>query len=68
MVTTSLTKVKLYALNTIAKESIAFGRLLKNISKVFFFPLTIFYNNIQTIKLVTNTLERINTKLKYVDI
>jgi len=46
----------------------AFKRLLKNIGEVFSFPLTIFYNNVQTIRLVTNALKRINTKLKYVDI
>jgi len=68
MVTTSSTEAELYALSTTAKESMAFGRLLKNISEVFSFPLTIFCNNIQTIRLVTNASERINTKLKYVNI
>jgi len=68
MVTTLLTKIELYALNAIAKESIAFKRLFKNIGEVFSFPLTIFYNNVQMIRLITNTLKRINTKFKYVDI
>ena len=68
MVTTSLTEAELYVLGAIAKESIVFGRLLKNIGEAFSFPLTIFCNNIQTIRLVTNASERINTKLKYVNI
>jgi len=46
MVTTLLTKAELYALNTIAKKNMVFGRLFKNISKAFSFPLIIFYNNI----------------------
>jgi len=46
----------------------AFGRLLKNVGDAFVFPLTIFCDNVQTIRLVTNAGERINTKLKHVDI
>ena len=67
-VTTSTTEAELLALTTTAKEGVALKRLFRDIKLQTEDPLTIFCDNQQTIRLVVGENERINTKLKHVDI
>jgi len=67
-VTTSTTEAELLALQRTVAEATSLERLFHDISLDLGVPLKIFCDNLQTIRLVINEAERINTRLKHVDI
>ncbi|CCE34838.1 uncharacterized protein CPUR_08777 [Claviceps purpurea 20.1] len=67
-VTTSTTEAELLALQLTAKETIALQRLFRDIRFNAYEDWVIHCDNHQTIRLVLNESERINTRLRHVDI
>ena len=67
-VTTSSTETELLALSQTAKEAIFLSRLLTAMTLKLYKPLTINYNNIQTLQLITEDAAKLTTKLQYIDI
>jgi hypothetical protein len=67
-VTTSTTEAELLSLQHTAAEAMALERLFKDISLDLQEPLKLYCDNLQTIRLVVNEGERINTRLRHVDI
>ncbi|KID96233.1 reverse transcriptase family protein, partial [Metarhizium majus ARSEF 297] len=67
-VTTSTTEAELLALQQTAKETMVLKRLFRDIKFNPQQDYEIKYDNQQTIRLVLNTSERINTRLRHVDI
>ncbi|KAM3509956.1 hypothetical protein MY10362_000299 [Beauveria mimosiformis] len=67
-ITTSTTEAELLALSTTAKEAIALRRLFAHMRVRLPVPYEIFCDNQQTIRLVVATNERINTRLRHVDL
>ncbi len=67
-VTTSSTEAELLALTTAGKEAIATMRLFAGIRFHLHEDLIIWYDNRQTIRLVTANIPRIRTTLRHVDI
>ncbi|EFQ86666.1 hypothetical protein PTT_18034, partial [Pyrenophora teres f. teres 0-1] len=68
-VTTSTTEAKLLALSQVAKEALFISRLLKELDIQLENPtVTIQCNNKQTIRLVTEEISKLQTKLRHVDI
>ena len=67
-VTTSLTEAELLALSLTAKEFIQWKRLFEQIQFDLKQEPTIYYNNIQTIRLLTKETPKLQTALKHVDI
>jgi hypothetical protein len=67
-VTTSTTEAELLALEQTTKEAIALERLIKSISLDLGSMMEIFCDNQQTIRLVVGENERINTRLRHIDI
>jgi len=67
-VTTSSTEAELLALTYAAKETMAFKRLMADIACELGPVWRIFCDNQQTIRLVVGENERVNTRLRHVDI
>ena len=68
-VTTSTTEAELLALSQVAKEAIFTSRLIKELKVKLPSPtITIQCDNQQTIRLVTQAVSRLTTKLRHVDI
>ncbi|OAQ65574.1 polyprotein [Purpureocillium lilacinum] len=67
-VTTSSTEAELLALSETAKEAIFASRLLKQLQVQIDRPLLIECDNTQTIRLLTEDMARLTTKLRHVDI
>ena len=67
-VTTSSTEAELLALSTAAKEAIATIRLFRDVRLQLNKDLTIWYNNKQTIRLVSQDIIRIQTTLRHINI
>jgi hypothetical protein len=68
-VTTSTTEAELLALSQVAKEAIFTTRLLKELHiKLPSNTITIHCDNMQTIRLVTKEISKLQTKLRHVDI
>lgn len=68
-VTTSTTEAELLSLSQVAKEAIFTSRLLKELQVTLSDPtITIKCDNMQTIRLVTADVARLQTKLRHVDI
>jgi hypothetical protein len=67
-ITTSSTEAELLALTTTGKETMALGRLLRDVSLDLGSPLSVYCDNQQTIRLVVSDSERISTKLRHVDV
>jgi hypothetical protein len=67
-VTTSTTEAELLALEQTAKEGMALKRLFSEIMLDIGEPFNVLCDNQQTIRLVVNESERLNTRLKHVDI
>src|SRR5436190_15062883 len=68
IVTTSLTKAKLLVLSTTTKDFIWWMRLFQNIQFDLEEELTIYCNNLQTIRLLTKETPKLQTTLKHIDI
>ncbi|KAI1507250.1 polyprotein [Pyrenophora tritici-repentis] len=68
-VTTSTTEAELLALSQVAKEALFLSRLLKELNIQLDTPsITIQCDNKQTIRLVTEEVSKLQTKLRHVDI
>jgi hypothetical protein len=67
-VTTSSTKAELLALSLTAKDFIWWMRFFENIQFDLDKEPTIYYNNMQTIRLLTKETPKLQTALKHVDI
>jgi hypothetical protein len=68
-VTTSTTEAELLALSQATKESLYVGRLLKELAvRLDDEKIPIKCDNLQTIRLVTDDIARLQTKLRHVDI
>jgi hypothetical protein len=67
-VTTSSTEAELLALSQTAKEGIFLSRLFKALSLSLNEPLTIDYDNTQTLRLIKEESAKLVTKLRHVDI
>ncbi|HEY9845965.1 MAG TPA: Ty1/Copia family ribonuclease HI, partial [Candidatus Caenarcaniphilales bacterium] len=68
-VTTSTTEAELLALSQVAKEAMFTSRLLDELQiKLSTSPIIIQCDNTQTIRLVTDEISRLQTKLRHVDI
>ena len=68
-VTTSTTEAELLALSQVAKEALFISRLLQELQIKLATPaITIQCDNKQTIRLVTEEVSRLQTKLRHVDI
>jgi hypothetical protein len=68
-VTTSTTEAELLALSQVAKEALFTSRLLQELQIELVTPvITIQCDNKQTIRLVTEEVSRLQTKLRHVDI
>ena len=68
-VTTSTTEAELLALSQVAKEAIFISRLLRELQvKLSQSTITIQCDNKQTIRLVTEEISKLQTKLRHVDI
>jgi hypothetical protein len=67
-VTTSTTEAELLALEHTAKEALALERLFRDIVLDLSEPIILFCDNQQTIRLVVGENERINTRLRHIDI
>src|SRR5436853_4637550 len=68
IVSTSSTKAKLLAFSTTTKDFIWWMRLFQNIQFDLEEEPTIYYNNLQTIQLLTKETPKLQTTLKHVDI
>lgn len=68
IISTLSTEFKLLILGLIAKETIAFKKLLNDFNLNIFNPIKIFYSNIQIIRLVMGQNTKFLTKFKYIDI
>ena len=67
-VTTSSTEAELLAMSQTAKEAIFLSRILKGLTLRLDDPLTIYCDNKQTLRLVTEETAKLVTKLRHVDI
>jgi transposase InsO family protein len=67
-VTTSSTEAELLAMSQTAKEAIFLSRILKALTLRLDDPLTIYCDNKQTLRLVTEETAKLVTKLRHVDI
>jgi hypothetical protein len=67
-VTTSTTEAELLALSQVAKEAIFISRLIKELKVDLPDQIKIQCDNQQTIRLVTQEISRLQTKLRHVDI
>lgn len=67
-VTTSSTEAELLALSQTAKEAIFVSRLLKAIMLRLDEPLVVEYDNLMTLRLVTEESLKLVTKLRHMDI
>ena len=67
-VTTSSTEAELLAMPQAAKEAIFLSRILKALTLRLDDPLTIYCDNKQTLRLVTEETAKLVTKLRHVDI
>lgn len=68
-VTTSTTEAELLALSQVAKEAIFTSRLVKDLRiTLSYYIVTIRCDNQQTIRLVTEEVDKLQTKLHHVDI
>ena len=67
-VTTSSTKAELLALSHAAKEQIGLSRLFNELGLNLDDDLTLFCNNLQTIRLIKEPNTQLTTKLRHVDI
>jgi len=67
-VTTSTTEAELLGVAFVAKEVMAFRRFLSELQLSLAKPWTIWCDNQQTIRLIIGSNERINTRLRHVDV